>query len=63
MIAKIKFIFLYSVFYTSFVVIKRMLELCMWFEVDNLENVHVGKIHVDGDFIDTLAQLHMKLNT
>ena len=61
MIARIKYVFLYCLFYVSIGIIRHAIEACMWHEIDRLSDVYVGKTLISEDLICAMAELHRNI--
>lgn len=61
MIARIKYIFLYCVFYMSICIIRHAIEACMCYEIDQIDGVYVGKTFISEDLICSMAELHRNI--
>jgi hypothetical protein len=54
----IKYYVLYFIFCVAIFIMKKAIELCMWFDIDMIECADIGPYRIDDETIDAMAALH-----
>jgi len=63
LLGKLKYYFLFFMFYSMLTIIKKCIEICMWFEIDNVPyGAKINNYRIDNALISSLAKLHATLN-